>query len=206
MASRPARSRRYHAASTHTLHVHAMDDLRFIRETMESAGPFTAVPGWGQIVIGITALVAAVIASRQQTVEGWLATWLLEAALSMVLGIWAVSRKARVKGLRLLAGPNRRFAYSFAPPMLAGALLTLGIYQAGEIHLLPGLWLLLFGAGVTSGGAFSVRIVPVMGFSLLLVGAAALFSPPGWGDWFMAAGFGGVLIVYGAIIARKYGG
>jgi hypothetical protein len=188
------------------LREHALDNLQFIRQTLELAGPFTAVPGWGQVVIGLTALGAAALAARQTSVEAWLVTWMAEAVLSGIIGVWAISRKARSKGLRLLAGPNRRFAFSFAPPLLAGALLTVAFYRAGAVQLLPGMWLLLFGAGVTSGGALSVRIIPVMGVSFLALGALALFAPPGWGDLFMACGFGALLIAFGVVIARRYGG
>jgi hypothetical protein len=202
IATVPAPDRR----QTHAQREHALDNLRYIRETLERAGPFTAVPGWGLVVMGLTALAAAVVAGRQETVEGWLAVWMGEALLSGVIGVVAIGRKARAKGLGLLAGPNRRFAFSFAPPLLAGALLTYALYVAGQVSLLPGMWLLLFGAGVTSGGALSVRIIPVMGASFVVLGAAALFAPSYTDDLFMALGFGALLIVFGVVIARRYGG
>jgi hypothetical protein len=202
IATAPAPDRRHSRAQRE----HALDNLRFIRETLERAGPFTAVPGWGLVVIGLSALGAALVAGRQESVEGWLAVWMTEALLSGLIGVVAIGRKARSKGLGLLAGPNRRFAFSFAPPMLAGALLTYALYVSGQVSLLPGMWLLLFGAGVTSGGALSVRIIPVMGASFIALGAAALFAPPFTDDLFMALGFGALLIVFGVVIARRYGG
>lgn len=183
-----------------------MENLQFIRETMERAGSFTAVPGWGQVAIGITALVAALIASRQKSQESWLAVWIIESLLSFVIALWATIRKARAVRLPLSSGPGRKFALSFSPPMVAGALLTVALYRAGAVDMIPGMWLLLYGAAVMAGGAFSVRVVPVMGFCIAAVGAAALFFPPAWRDCFMAAGFGLLQIVFGIVIARRYGG
>jgi hypothetical protein len=188
------------------LHDRAMDNLRFIRETMERAGAFTAVPGWGGIGVGLTALAAAVLAARQPTVELWLVTWLAEAAVALVIGGWALARKAHAANDPILSGPARRFGLSFLPPMVVGGLLTIGLYRAGVPHALPATWLMLYGAGVATAGAFSVRIVPVMGLCFMLVGAVALFGPAAWGNWCMAAGFGGLHLVFGGVIARRHGG
>jgi hypothetical protein len=202
--SRPGRSPdRFDAPA---LHDRAMDNLRFIRETMERSGAFTAVPGWGGIAVGLTALAAAVLAARQPTVELWLATWLAEATVALVIGGWALARKAHAANDPILSGPARRFGLSFLPPMVAGGLLTIALYRAGVPRALPATWLVLYGAGVATAGAFSVRIVPVMGLCFMLVGAVALFGPAAWGNWCMAAGFGGLHVVFGAIIARKHGG
>ena len=188
------------------LQTRAMDNVRFIRETMERVSAFTAISGGGAVIIGATAVLAAFIASRQAGREAWVATWLVEAALALAIGGWAMERKARLQGTPLLSRPGRRFALSLAPPMLAGALLTPLIMKAGLGGYLPGMWLLLYGAGVVTGGAFSISIVPVMGICFMLSGAAALFAPAAWGDAFMAAGFGALHVIFGLVIARRHGG
>src|SRR5438270_592265 len=152
------------------------------------------------------ALAAALLAARQPTPELWLATWLGEAIVALVIGGSAMVRKAYAVHDPILSGPGRRFGLSFLPPMVVGGLLTVALYRAGLWRALPGTWLLLYGTGFVTGGAFSVRIVPVMGICFMFVGAAALFGPAAWGNWLMAAGFGGLHIVFGMIIARRYGG
>ena len=186
--------------------VRAADHLRYIRETMERAGEFTAVPGWGGIAMGFSALAAAAIAARQTTPRAWLATWLIEALVAVAIAAPAAAHKAHRANLPLLSGPGRKFLLSFAPPILVGALLTLVLFRAGNLAALPGIWLLLYGTAIVTGGAFSVRIVPVMGFCLMALGAAALFAPANWGDAFMAVGFGALQIGFGGWIARRYGG
>jgi len=187
------------------LHDRAMENIRYIRETMERASAFTAVPGWGQVVIGGTALVAAYLGSIQPTPNRWLVTWVVEAIIALLISGWAMDRKARATAIPLLSGAGRKVAFSLSPPLIVGALLTAVFFRLGIVSVIPGVWLLLYGTGVVTGGMFSVSIVPVMGICFMGLGAAALFVPAG-GNYFMAAGFGGLHLVFGTIIARKYGG
>ena len=188
------------------LHEHAIDNLRFIRETMERANSFTAVPGWGGVLMGLSALAAGWLAGRQQTVEGWLAVWFGEGMLAMAIGVVAMARKAQQTNENLLSAPGRKFALSFAPPLAAGAVVTAALYRAGYADPIPAVWLLAYGAGVMTGGAFSARVIPAMGACFMAVGALAAVAPPEWGNAFLMAGFGGLHVVFGAIIARSYGG
>jgi hypothetical protein len=188
------------------LHAHAMENLRFIRETMERAGSFTAVPGVGGVLMGATAIVAAPLAGPPRESTRWLAIWLADAAIAAAIALVTMSRKARRSGAPLFAGPARRFALAYVPPLAAGVVLTASFAASGAIARLPGSWLLLYGTALTTGGAFSVRIVPLMGLCFMALGAAALAAPAAWGHYFMAAGFGGLHVGFGLVIARKYGG
>jgi len=183
-----------------------MDDLRYIRETMERAGSFTAVPGWGGVAMGLTALGASGLAHGQTSARAWLATWLIEGILAIGIGILAMQRKARAAGLPVWSPPARKFVFSFLPPLVVGAALTIVLWQAGLLTVIPGVWLMLYGTGVITGGAFSVPVVPVMGVCFLVGGTLALISPGPWNDAWLGLCFGGLHIVFGAIIARRYGG
>ncbi len=184
----------------------AADHLRYIRETMESAAEFTAVPGWGGVTMGMTALGAALLAARQSTPRAWIAIWLAEAFIAVAIAAPAAATKARRANSSLFSGPGRKFVLSFAPPIVVGGLLTLALFQLGTVSALPGVWLLLYGTAIVTGGAFSVRAVPIMGLCLMALGAGALFAPASWGNLFMAAGFGLVQIGFGFWIALRYGG
>jgi hypothetical protein len=188
------------------LHTRAMDNLRYIRETMESAASFTGVSGRGATVIGITALLVSYVASRQSSIERRVIVWLGEALLALLVGVGAMLQKAHAANLPLFSKPAWKFIFSLSPPMFSGAVLTVVFYRAGLSGFIPGMWLLLYGTGVVTGGAFSVRVVPVMGLCFMLLGLVALLSPAAWGNGFMAAGFGGLHIIFGGIIARRYGG
>jgi len=186
--------------------VRAADHLRYIRETMESAAEFTAVPGWGGVAMGLTALAAAWLAARQTTPLSWAIVWLAEAFVAVAIAAPAAATKARRANSSLFRGPGRKFVLSFAPPIVVGGFLTLALIQMGIFSALPGVWLLLYGTAIVTGGAFSVRAVPIMGLCLMALGAGSLFAPAAWGNYFMATGFGVVQIAFGFWIALRYGG
>ena len=188
------------------LHERAMDNLKYIRETMERATSFTGISGWGQVAIGFSALASASISAQQKTFKAWLAVWMAEALIALLIAGWSIDRKARAAKMPLLSGPGRKVAFSLSPPIFAGAIVTVVLYRAGLTNAIPGLWLLLYGTGVVTGGMFSVSVVPIMGLCFMALGAVTFFAPAEYANWLMATGFGGLHIVFGVIIARRYGG
>lgn len=207
---RPHRIRRFHRAPRPTADragvPNPADDLRFIRDTMERSAAFTAVSGWGYVILGFTALGAAALAAHQTSPFGWLRVWLAEALLAIAIGLLACTWKANRRGLPLFSGPARKVALGLAPPLVAGAFLTFLLVRWGLQPALPAMWLLLYGAGIITGGAFSVSALPIMGICLMVTGGLSALAPVAWGDWFLAAGFGGLHIVFGWLIARRHGG
>jgi hypothetical protein len=184
-------------------------DLRFIRDTMERSASFTAIPGWGQVILGATALAAAWLAQNELATHqpaAWLRIWLAEAILAAVISLLSMHWKANRRGLPLFTGPGRKVALGLFPPLAAGALLTFLLQRAGLESALPPVWLLLYGAGIITGGLYSVSIVPVMGLCFMATGALAVVAPTPWGNYFLAAGFGGLHIIFGFLIARRHGG
>lgn len=188
------------------IHDRAIDNLRYIRETMERAGSFTAVSGTGIVGIGVIAFPTAYVASLQPSTELWILAWIGAAVCAVVIELTLTARKARAMGTQMLSGVGRRFALAFTPPLVAGAILTWILVPDVPRDLLVGLWLLLYGAGVTAGGSLSVPAVPVMGLSFMATGVVTLVAPDAAAEWLMLAGFGGLHVVFGAWIARRYGG
>ena len=188
------------------MHDRAMDNLRYIRETMERSASFTHVSGIGVVLMGTTALGAATLASQGAGPTLWLGTWVGAAIVSLAVNVLMMARKSRAEGMTLMTGPGRMFTWNVIPPLVAGAVLTVALARSGMMELMPGTWLLLYGTSVVTGGSYSVRPVPAMGMAFMLAGVAALLSPSAWGDAFMAAGFGGLHIFFGVVIWRKHGG
>jgi hypothetical protein len=188
------------------LQARAMDNLQFIRDTMEEAASFTAVSGVGIVTVGALAVAASLLVGRLGTARAQVLAWIAVAAVAAFVSALATVRKARAARVPVLSGPGRKLLLSFLPPMVVGALLTAVLFDAQFVGILPGLWLLLYGTAVVAGGAFSVRIVPVMGACIMLVGALALFASPALGNVFMGLGFGAVHLVFGTLIARRHGG
>ena len=184
----------------------AIDNLQFIRETMERSTAFTAVPGYGGILMGLTAVVAAYIASTQTYLVDSLMTWLIEACLAFAIGLLAMWQKSKIAGQSLVSAPAKKFAMSFAPPLVAGVIAVLGLWKYGHYYQMAPVCMVSYGAAVACGGGFSVRVIPVMGWCFILLGAIAFALPVSNGSLMMGLSFGGLHIIFGAIIAKKYGG
>jgi hypothetical protein len=189
-----------------TLNERAIESLEFIRHTMARSAPFTAVPGWGGVGMGAIATVAAAAGSRAADGWVWLGVWLVAAAVAAPIGFFAMLRKAKRYGLSIWSAAGRRFAQGFVPALGAGAVLTFALALHGQFELLPAMWLLLYGAGVLAGSTASVPVLAWMGGATMLLGLAAVFTPPAWRDIWLGAGFGGLQIVFGLVIARNHGG
>lgn len=188
------------------IHDHALDNLRYIRSAMERAGTFTAVPGWGTIAVGITAVGASLVAGNDALSTRWLLTWLAEAAVATAVAAVFIAKKARATSTALTSGPARRFALAFVPALVAGIVLTFILWSRGLRAEVAPMWLLLYGTAVMAGGALSVRIVPVMGLAFGLLGIAGFFVPLTALPALMVVGFGVLHLLFGALIARYHGG
>ncbi|HVH86576.1 MAG TPA: hypothetical protein VM912_07610 [Terriglobales bacterium] len=173
---------------------------------MESVTSFTAVPGWGMVFLGATALAVAVVARSISSQVTWVLLWLGEALLAGVISLIAMVRKTGSLEKLATSIPARKCALSLAPPLAAGAMLTVILMDRHLYQILPGMWLMLYGVAVITGGAFSVRVVPVMGICFAIFGTIALGVPASWANGMMAAGFGGLHILFGLLIARRHGG
>lgn len=156
--------------------------------------------------MGLTAIATAWLAGRPGVGDKWLAWWIGAAVVASVVGGLTMHWKARGRGERLSQGVGRRFLFGLIPPIVAAGILTAVLLDQGAASVVPGTWLLLYGVGVVTGGTFSVRPVPIMGLAFMLLGVIALFAPDSWSNGLLALGFGGLHLVFGAIIARRYGG
>ena len=189
------------------LHERAADNLRFIRETMERATTFTAVSGWGLVAVGLTAIGTAAVSARASGIRQFVLIWGTEAVIACLIAGGSIVLKARRMRSPVLSGPGRKFVLSFLPAIMAGAVLTATMYRSGLATLIPGVWLLLYGSGVVSAGAFSVSAIPLMGACFMALGAVAcLLQDVGGVARALGAGFGILHVIFGLVIARKHGG
>lgn len=188
------------------LPLRAADDLRYIREAIERSAAFTSISGWGLVAVGCTAFVAASLAPRDLASDRWVIVWLGEALLAIAISVGTSVLKAQRLEVPLFGATGRRFMLAFATPAAAGLVLTAALLRVHANTLLPGAWLLLYGAAVAGGGSFSVGSVPAMGAAFMALGALATFAPASWANALLAAGFGALHVAFGAWIARRHGG
>lgn len=186
------------------LHQRAADNLAFIRSTMERAATFTAVPGLGGLGMGLVAAIVGLQVVGRPVDQSWVRAWLGALAIAVPVGAVGMLWKARKAKMPLFTGVGRKFLLAYVPPVIAGGFLTLPLYEAAP-QMLPALWLLLYGAGVIAGGITSIGLIPIMGTLFFTFGIIAALEPD-LGSLLMVLGFGGLQILFGAIIAVRHGG
>jgi hypothetical protein len=184
---------------------HALGTLKYIRASIEAAGAF-AVPGIAGIAMGAVGVGATVAASLPGLSTYWLEIWLVAAMAASALGVLLVARQP-AKGFTLYRGPARKFVLSLCPALLAGAVLTVVLWQSGQTSLLPGMWLLLYGCAVLSASmmtsAAMMRLVAIMGGLFVAYGLVAFQLPPRWHNFTLGLGFGALHLIFGILIGRN---
>ncbi len=192
----------------------ALQDLLYIRKTLEAAGQFTAVPGKCLMAAGLIAL-AGTAFNAYYTQAPWepgarlplaLDTWGVVLVASLAIVSYGIYRKSQQMETAIQPPLVRKLAWSLSPALFVGAILTNLAVSSHNLSWLPAIWLGCYGAAVTNGGQVSVRPIRYMGVSFLLVAGGAALSPSGMGLTWVAVGFGWLHLVYGAYIAWRYNG
>lgn len=180
----------------------AVATLRYIRESMDAATS-VAVPGSAGIAMGVVGLLAMVICSAPGLREFWLGIWLASAALGGGLGFALVTRPASLRGLLLYGTPLRKFALCLFPALFGGAVMTGVHWSYGNLHAIPGTWLLMYGCALISASVAATRTIAVMGGAFAALGLVALFLPESLQIYMLGAGFGGLHVLFGLLIGRS---
>jgi len=176
--------------------------LRYIRGTMEAASSL-AVPGSAGSAMGIVGLLAAALSSTAALRAHWLAIWLLAAAVAAGLGIALMARPSSLRGLTLSGTPLRKFALCLVPSMFAGLVMTAVHWTAGNLHAIPGTWLLLYGCALVAASVPTTGAIAVMGGLFIALGLLALLLPDGLQTLMLGTGFGGLHLLFGFLIGRS---
>jgi hypothetical protein len=184
----------------------AVENLRYIRSTIEAVHTFTTVPGKGCVAMGLAALVAVALERIPALAPHWLAIWVGAAVVAAVTALWFMEQKARKQGLSLRRAVARRFFMTLAPAFIAGAILTAALASRVDREIVTGMWLMLYGAGLCACGVFAIDAVLTAGAAFLALGAATLWLPLGSAHVVLALGFGGIHLALGITIMRHHGG
>ncbi len=184
----------------------ALGTLAYIRASIESSSSMD-VPGMAGIVMGLIGVLAALVVSVPRWSSEWLAIWLVAAILALLLGGALVARQVAQRGHARYWGPARRFLLCLCPALMAGAVLTFVLWDAGLSGVIPGMWLLLYGCAVLSASTVTTagvaRLICIMGMMFAALGAAAFLLPAAAHNSMLGLGFGAVHIVFGILIGRQ---
>jgi hypothetical protein len=166
---------------------------------MDAAGTL-AVPGSAGIAMGTIGLAAAALASTPLLRPHWLAVWLVAAVTASGVGGVIMARQSSRQGWTLLGAPARKLVLCLAPGLFAGAVMTVVEYRSGELHAIPGTWLLMYGCALISAAGSTTGIVGVLGALFALLALLAFTLPDGLQILLLASGFGALHVIFGLLI------
>jgi hypothetical protein len=180
---------------------HAAATLRYIRASMEGAVSL-AVPGSAGIALGVLAFITAAISSAPGLSDYWLGIWLGASLIGAGVGGTLVVRESSLRSLRLIGTPLRKFVLCLTPSLFAAVIMTAVLWSSGDLHAIPGTWLLLYGCALITASSATTRTIGVLGGCFALLGLIAFLLPDRLQILMLAAGFGGLHIVFGFVIGR----
>lgn len=179
---------------------HAAATLRYIRSSMDSAGS-VVVPGSTAAVAGAFGLSAAALCSIPQLRDAWLVVWIVAALVTVTIGGMLLLRHSPSGAITIAGSPIRKFVLCFAPPVLAGAILTAALWRHAAPQLIPGTWLVLYGCAHVSASVATRAQLAVTGTAFLVLGLVAFVTPVEWHMILLALGFGATHLLLAYLIA-----
>ncbi len=183
----------------------ALGTLAYIRASIESAGSM-AVPGRAGIVMGIIGIIATLASSLPRLAVHWLTIWLIAGAIALLVGGAMMAREAALSGHARYLGPVRKFLFCLCPALLAGAVLTLVLWLAGNTSLIPGVWLLLYGCAVLAASTVTIprtmSLIRIMGCLFMLLALLAFAAPANMHTLILGTGFGALNSIFGVLIGQ----
>jgi hypothetical protein len=150
----------------------------------------------------VIALLTAALSSAPGLSDYWLEIWLAASLLGAGVGGTLVVRESSLRSLRLIGTPLRKFVLSLTPCLFAAVIMTAVHWASGNLHAIPGTWLLLYGCALIAASAATTRTIGILGGCFALLGIIALLLPQSLQILLLAAGFGGLHIVFGFVIGR----
>jgi hypothetical protein len=189
------------SADTVQIDSHAAATLRYIRASMEAAASL-AVPGSAGIAMGAVGLSAAALSSTAALHSHWFGIWLAAAVVGAGFGSTLMARQSGLRGLTLAGAPVRKFVLALFPSLFAGAVLTAVHGSSGNLHAVPGTWLLLYGCALVSASVQTRPLIGVLGGAFAALGLAALCLPDSLQIAALGAGFGGLHGLFGYLVGR----
>ena len=186
---------------TVALDSHAAATLQYIRSTMDAAVSLS-IPGSAGIAMGSVGVLAAIVSSAPAVHEHWLLVWLAAAVVASTLAAVRMARQAARQGFTLFGAPVRKLILCLFPGLFAGVAMTGVLWTSGNLHAIPGAWLLLYGCALVSASAPTTRMIGILGALFVVLGLVAFALPDGWQMAVLGAGFGGFYLLFGVLIGR----